>query len=73
MHDAEAGAASLRFLVPAGVAARIRSSMGLGSTDIDGLRFPKDASGVWVSPDWATAEHRVEFDLRGGVGSVSVR
>ncbi len=71
--DAEAGVASLRFIVPPGVAARISSKMGLGSTDVDMARFPRDPSGGWISPDWATARHRVEFDLRGGVGSVSVR
>jgi hypothetical protein len=71
--DAEAGAASLVFEVPHGVAARIRSRMGLGATDIDTTRFPRDPSGSWTSPDWATAANRVEFDLRGGIGSVTVR
>lgn len=71
--DAQGGAAALRFRVPPGVAARIHSTMALGSTDIDTTRFPRDPLGGWASPDFATAEHRVELELSGGVGSVAVR
>lgn len=70
---AEGGAAALKFRVPAGVAARIRSTMALGSTDVDATRFPRDAQGGWTSPDFETAEHKVELELRGGVGSITVR
>lgn len=72
--DAEGGAATMRFLVPAGVAARIRTSIALGSTDVDLGRFPRSPAGnAWESPDFATAAHRVEIDVRGGIGSVSIR
>ena len=72
--DAEGGAAAIRFRVPDGVAARIRSSMALGSSDVDTARFPRNAEGnAWESPDFATAANRVEIEVRGGVGSVSVR
>jgi hypothetical protein len=71
--DAEGGAAALHFQVPDGVAARIRTKMALGATDIDEARFPRDLLGGWASPDYATASNRVELDLRGGVGSFSVR
>ena len=46
--------------------------MALGSTDVDATRFPRDAQGGWTSPDFETAEHKVELELRGGVGSVTV-
>lgn len=69
---AEGGAASLTFEVPAGVAARIRSQMVIGSTSIDETRFPKTASGRWESPDYGTAANRVELEISGGVGSVRV-
>jgi hypothetical protein len=72
--DAEGGAAAIRFRVPDGVAARIRSSIALGSSDVDPVRFPRSASGSgWESPDFASAANRVEIEVRGGIGSVSVR
>ena len=72
--DAEGGAATMRFRVPTGVAARIRSSIALGSSDVDASRFPRNAvSGAWESPDFERAANRVEIELRGGVGTVSVR
>lgn len=72
--DAEGGAAAIRFRVPDGVAARIRSSMALGSSDVDPVRFPRNAAANgWESPDYGTAANRVEIEVRGGVGSVSIR
>jgi hypothetical protein len=72
--DAEGGAAAIRFRVPDGVAARIRTSIALGSTDVDVVRFPRMPSGNgWESPDYETAPNRVEIEVRGGVGSVAIR
>jgi hypothetical protein len=68
---AEAGAAELVFEVPFGVAARIRSRMVLGSTQIDQGRFPPTAGG-YESIDYATAPNRVDIDVQGGVGSLRV-
>ncbi len=68
---AESGAASLTMEVPSGVAARIRSRMALGSSQIDQSRFPRVADG-YQSPDYATAANRVDIDVSGGVGSVRV-
>ena len=68
----ESGAAAVFFDVPAGVAARIRTKMGLGGSDIDTARFPKVGDG-WESPDFATATNRVEIEAQGGLGSVTVR
>lgn len=68
---AESGAASLTLEVPAGVAARIRSRMALGSSQIDLTRFPRVADG-YQSPDFATATNRIDIDVSGGVGSVRV-
>ena len=68
---AQAGAASLTIEVPAGVAARIRTKMALGSTQVDEARFPRGGAG-YESPDYATAENRVEIDVQGGVGSLRV-
>ena len=68
---AEAGAASLTLEVPAGVAARIRSRMGLGSTQVDESRFARSAAG-FESAGYAAAANRVDIDISGGVGSVRV-
>jgi hypothetical protein len=67
----EAGAAQVRVEVPAGVAARIRSRMGLGTTSVDEARFPRTGDG-WASADVAEAPRVAEIDIQGGVGSVSV-
>jgi hypothetical protein len=67
---AQAGAASLTLEVPTGVAARIRTRMALGSSQVD-PRFPASASG-YESPDYATAANRVDIDVQGGVGSLRV-
>ena len=71
MVKAQAGAAALTLEVPAGVAARIRARMAIGSTDIDQARFPATAGG-YESPDYAVATNRVDVDVQGGVGSVRV-
>lgn len=67
-----AGAASVDITVPAGVAARVRGMMGVGSLDVDQRRFPR-RNGMDESPDFETAENRVELAVEGGVGSVRVR
>jgi hypothetical protein len=68
---AESGAASLTLEVPAGVAARIRSRMALGTSQVDQVHFPRVADG-YESPDYATAANRIDIDITGGVGSVKV-
>ncbi len=69
--QAEGGATTIRFRVPEGVAARVRSTVALGDTRVDERRFPRTLDG-WMSPDFGTAANRVEIELRGGVGSFSV-
>ncbi len=68
---AESGAASLTFEIPAGVAARIRNRMALGSTQIDESRFPR-VGDIYQSIDYGTADNRVDMDIQGGVGSLKV-
>ncbi len=68
----DTGVASLAIEIPQGVAARIRSSMAMGSVNVDQARFQRVADG-WQSPDIATAPNRVELEIRGGMGSVTVR
>ena len=58
--------------VPAGVAARVTGTMGLGRLDVDTARFPRGEGG-YASPDFAGAVNRVDIQVEGGVGSVEVR
>jgi hypothetical protein len=66
------GAASLSLRVPEGVAARIRAEGGLSSITVDRERFPRQA-GIYESPDYAAAEHKVDIRLEIGVGSIDIR
>jgi hypothetical protein len=68
---AETGAASLVIEVPRGVAARIRTRMAIGSSQVDEALFPRSAIGH-ESPDFTTAANRVDLDLQGGVGTIRV-
>jgi hypothetical protein len=68
----EAGVASVTLEVPAGVAARIKGKVTMGSTDVDQARFPRALDG-WASPDYESATNRVDIDLEGGLGSITVR
>jgi hypothetical protein len=66
-----AGAASVKLFVPEGVAARVHSSMAIGSNDINRQRFPLSGSD-YLSPDYATAPNKVDIQFEGGVGSLAV-
>ena len=66
-----AGAASVKLIVPEGVAARVHSSMAIGSNDIDRQRFPL-SGGDYVSVDYATASNKIDIQFEGGVGSLAV-
>jgi hypothetical protein len=68
---AQTGAASLVIEVPSGVAARIRSRVTIGTSDVDQARFPREGDG-YASPDYATAANRADIDVTGGVGSVRI-
>ena len=68
---AESGVASLTLEVPAGVAARIRGRMALGSSQVDETLFPRVGDG-YESPGFAAAPNRIDIDISGGVGSVRV-
>lgn len=66
-----AGAASVKLIIPEGVAARIQTTMAVGSTDINHQRFPMSA-GAYMSPDYATATNKIDITFKGGVGSLQI-
>ena len=67
----EAGAASVRVRVPEGVAARIHVQSGLSGININTNRFQRSGSD-YCSPDYDSAENRVDLEFQTGVGSVEV-
>lgn len=68
----DVGAADLRVTVPQGVAARIDTNTALSSVSIDQGRFPK-TNGHNQSPEYDTAQYRVDLDIDAGVASIQVR
>jgi len=68
----KAGASSLSLLIPEGVAAHIQTKGGLAAVTVDRARFPQ-IEGAYRSPDFETAENRVEIEVETGVGSVDIR
>ena len=66
------GAASVVFRVPEGVAARIHTHGGLASFTVNHRRFPREG-GVYQSPDYETADNRIDLQFEMGLGSVDVR
>jgi hypothetical protein len=67
----ESGVASLTITVPEGVAAQIWVDSGLSSISIDRNRFPR-SGGSYRSPEYDTAENKVDIRIKTGVGSVSI-
>lgn len=62
------GATTIR--IPRGLAARIRVSAGLGSTHVLGDYRRQD--GLYLSPDYDGAEHRVDLEVEAGIGEVTI-
>ena len=69
--EIEVGAADIEITVPRGVAARIANDSFLNFTSIDSDRFPK-SGGEHRSPDYSTAENRVDIEIGAGAASVTV-
>lgn len=69
----ESGAASVDIRIPHNVAARIHASGGLSSIDVDGGRFTSQGGNVYLSPEYESAQNKVELVVTMGVGSVTIR
>ncbi|MBI5651857.1 MAG: hypothetical protein HZC40_15685 [Chloroflexi bacterium] len=66
------GVGNATITIPPGVAAHIRADSGLGGIRIDETRFPK-AGKIYESADFASAANKIEIEVDGGVGSVTIR
>jgi hypothetical protein len=67
----KAGVSSVRISVPRDAEARVVSSGGLSSTEVNG-DFAKVGDGSWQTPGYATAQRVYDISIESGVGSVSV-
>ncbi|MBI5304221.1 MAG: hypothetical protein HY868_18965 [Chloroflexi bacterium] len=66
------GVGNVVVTIPAGVAARIRVDSGLGGVNVDQTRFIKSDK-IYQSADYASATNKIDIDVNGGVGSVTIR
>ena len=67
----DAGVGEVTVIIPAGMPARIRVSGGLGQTDVNG-NFQRNGD-EYVSPGYDSATDRVNLQISGGIGRVTVR
>lgn len=64
------GVGQLTVLVPDTLAVQITASAGLGNVEVNG-DFARDGK-VYTSPNYDRAEQRVQLDVSGGVGAVTI-
>ncbi len=69
--EVSSGVASVDLSVPEGVAARIRATGGLAGIRVNTQRFPR-VGDYYETPDFHTAQNRVEIHSETGVGSVEI-
>jgi hypothetical protein len=70
--DLDLGAASLEVIVPDGLSARIRATIGAADLKIDQSRFPRSGS-YYQSPDYESAVNAVDITIDAGAASIKVR
>jgi len=66
------GASKITIEIPPNVAARIRHSGGLSGLQVDRSRFPAQGEDVNQSPDWETAQNRVDITVETGLTTIQV-
>jgi hypothetical protein len=66
------GASTITLEVPQGVAAQIRHRGGLSTVSVDQSRFPSMGDGLYRSPDYDTAQNKVDISLDTGVTTIQV-
>ncbi len=69
--NAASGAGNVTLHIPAGMAARIQATTGMGKVIID-PRFSKIDKKTYQSPDYDTAASKAEITLSSGAGNVVV-
>jgi len=70
--EIEANAANIEVTIPDGVTAKIQVDTNLSALDVDKSRFPQQGD-YYMSPDFVSAENRVELEIDCNVGRVQVK
>ncbi len=65
------GVGQVNVRIPAGMAARVHATAGLGNSQVSGNYQRQD--GAYVSPGYDTAENRVDLEVKGGIGKITVQ
>ena len=68
--DIDVGVGEVTLSIPDGVAARIKIDQGLGEVNV-AERFVKDGE-YYVSEGYDAARNRLDLDVHGGIGSITV-
>jgi hypothetical protein len=66
------GASTITLEIPQEVAARIQQRGGLNTINIDQSRFPRQTEGLYVSPNYDTAQTKLDITLETGVTTIQV-
>jgi hypothetical protein len=66
------GASTITLEIPQGVAAQIQHGGGLSTLNVDQTRFPQASAGVFRSPDYDTAQNKLDLDVQTGVTTIQV-
>jgi len=67
---AETGVAEIEIKIPEMAGCRIKTSTGLSSQDFDG--FVKKSDGIYETPNYSTATHKINMTLKGGLSEFTV-
>lgn len=59
------------IFIPVGMAARIKVDTGLGGIQVTG-NYQRQGD-VYLSPGYDTAENRVDLDVDGGMGKITIQ
>jgi Domain of unknown function (DUF5668) len=66
------GASTITLEIPRGVALQLRHRGGLSNLSVDQSRFPSVGGGVYRSPDYDTAQKRIDLNLETGLTTIQV-
>ncbi|MGK9367601.1 hypothetical protein ACSSWA_01720 [Melioribacter sp. Ez-97] len=70
LMDVEMGAAKLTIYVPENVACSMKSDLFLVARDLEGLEKVKP--GYYKSPDYDTADKKIDIFIKGGISSINL-
>jgi hypothetical protein len=67
----DSGVGNIRVRIPEGVGARVRIDKGLGNLNVRNNRLSRSGND-YVSSNYDTAANKLELDINGGVGNITI-